>query len=81
MLLSTLPAAGAASLAAAPVVVSRNLALKKLDYKVPLQVGLLAATQLVLSLSLSRCPREDFTACQVSSARATLRPMRFGSFV
>jgi hypothetical protein len=52
MLLSTLPAAGAASLAAAPVVVSRNLALKKLDYKVPLQVGLLAATQLVLSLSL-----------------------------
>jgi hypothetical protein len=52
MPLSTLLAAGAASLAAAPVVVSRNLALKKLDYKVPLQVGLLAATQLVLSLSL-----------------------------
>jgi hypothetical protein len=53
MPLSTLLAAGAASLAAAPVVVSRNLALKKLDYKVPLQVGLLAATQLVLSLSFS----------------------------
>jgi hypothetical protein len=38
MPLSTLPATGVASLAATLVVVSRNLALKKLDYKVPLQV-------------------------------------------